>query len=103
MRQAGQSYEKTLTEFVGFDSCHGKINSPPPVVNEVVLRVGVRDRTARASTASVRSWRRWSPPGRRVVTGFAGGRPKAREVLGFWPALVPKRLVRPAVTVETVP
>jgi hypothetical protein len=39
------------------------------------------------------------PPG---VTGFAGGRPKATEVLGYWPALIPKELVRPQVSVEEV-
>ena len=27
------------------------------------------------------------PPG---VTGFAGGRPKATEIIGYWPALVAK-------------
>ena len=27
------------------------------------------------------------PPG---VTGFAGGRPKATEIIGFWPALLGK-------------
>ena len=36
------------------------------------------------------------PPG---VTGFAGGRPKATEVIGFWPALVRKDLIRTSVTV----
>ena len=39
------------------------------------------------------------PPG---VTGFAGGRPKATEVLGFWPALIDKSLVEPVVEVEEV-
>ncbi len=40
------------------------------------------------------------PPG---VTGFAGGRPKATEVLGYWPALIPKRPAsRPQVVVEEV-
>jgi hypothetical protein len=36
------------------------------------------------------------------VTGFAGGRPKAAEVLGYWPALIPKRFVQPEVRVEAV-
>ena len=39
------------------------------------------------------------PPG---VTGFAGGRPKATEVLGFWPALIPKDRVQTEVSVEEV-
>ena len=39
------------------------------------------------------------PPG---VTGFAGGRPKATEVLGYWPTLIPKDRVRARVDVEEV-
>jgi len=39
------------------------------------------------------------PPG---VTGFAGGRPKATEVIGFWPALLDKSRVHARVTVEEV-
>jgi hypothetical protein len=102
LRHAGYSYEETLTEYLGVDSCHGPIAPPPPVVNEVVLRVGVRDpdrekvdRFGKELAPLVTS----GPPG---VTGFAGGRPKATEVLGYWPALVPKRLVRTAVSVEPV-
>jgi len=36
------------------------------------------------------------PPG---VTGFAGGRPKATEVIGFWPALMHKRHLETSVSV----
>ena len=41
------------------------------------------------------------PPG---VTGFAGGRPKAQEVVAYWPALVDRREVEPRldVTVEAI-
>ena len=40
------------------------------------------------------------PPG---VTGYAGGRPKAQEIVAYWPALVRKELVDPhvRVTVES--
>jgi len=102
LRQAGHTYDDTSTELVGVDSCHGPITPAPGVVNEVVLRVGVRDadrakvdRFGQELAPLVTS----GPPG---VTGFAGGRPKATEVLGFWPALIPKRLVDPAVAVEEV-
>ena len=91
-----------FTEFVGVDSCHGSITPPPSPVNEVVLRVGVKDR----SRAKVDRFGKEiaplvtsGPPG---VTGFAGGRPKATEVLGFWPALIAKDRVEPKVVVEEV-
>jgi hypothetical protein len=40
------------------------------------------------------------PPG---VTGFAGGRPKATEIIGFWPALVDKELIETRVEVFDAP
>jgi hypothetical protein len=102
LREAGCRFEETSTEFLGVDSCHGSITPPPRTVNEVVLRVGVRDadrsavdRFGRELAPLVTS----GPPG---VTGFAGGRPKATEVLGYWPALIPKHLVAPRVSVEEV-
>jgi hypothetical protein len=36
------------------------------------------------------------PPG---VTGFAGGRPKAQEVINYWPALISKDNIEPVVKV----
>jgi hypothetical protein len=102
LRRAGHDYRETLTELVGLDSCHGAIPPPPDRVNEVVLRVGVKDpdrdkvdRFGKELAPLVTS----GPPG---VTGFAGGRPKATEVLGYWPALIPRDRVHPKVTVEEV-
>ena len=102
LRRSGCTYEETSTEFLGVDSCHGSIAKVPEQVNEVVLRVGVRDadhakvdRFGKELAPLVTS----GPPG---VTGFAGGRPQAREVLGYWPALIAKDLVQPVVTVEEV-
>ena len=103
LRQAGFTYEKTVTELVGLDSCHGPIPGPPPDVHEVVLRVGVKDgdrarvdRFGKELAPLVTS----GPPG---ITGFAGGRPKATEVLGYWPALIPKDRITTHVDVEEVP
>ena len=39
------------------------------------------------------------PPG---VTGFAGGRPKATEIISYWPALMSKDKVKTTVSVEEV-
>ena len=33
------------------------------------------------------------------VTGFAGGRPKASDVVAYWPALLAKEAVEPRVTI----
>ncbi len=102
LERSGHRFEETITEFLGVDSCHGPLTPPGSRINEVVLRVGVKDRDrnkverfGKELAPLVTS----GPPG---VTGFAGGRPHATEVLGFWPALIPKGLVRPQVVVEEV-
>ena len=83
--------EERLVEFLGANVCHAGIpaaeNGAP---SEIVLRMGVKgadrekvDRFGMELVPLVTS----GPPG---VTGFAGGRPKATEIIGFWPALVGK-------------
>ncbi len=39
------------------------------------------------------------PPG---VTGFAGGRPRATDIVSYWPALMDKNSVTTRVNVEEV-
>jgi hypothetical protein len=34
------------------------------------------------------------------VTGFAGGRPKVEDIVAYWPALVNKSVVTPAVEIR---
>jgi len=94
--------DERLVELVGTNVCHAGIAPAPAEPAEVVLRLGVRspdrakvDRFGMEIAPLVTS----GPPG---VTGFAGGRPKATEVIGFWPALLDKSRVRARVTVEEV-
>ncbi len=98
----GFSYapEERLEEYLGSGVCHAGIPSAMQAdPAEVVLRMGVKG-TQRASVDRfglelvplVTS----GPPG---VTGFAGGRPKATEIIGFWPALLAKRHVTARVSI----
>jgi len=92
--------EERLTEFLGANVCHAGIRAAdaadPP---EVVLRLGVkgpdRERVERFGMELVPLVTS-GPPG---VTGFAGGRPKATEIIGFWPALVRKEQIQARVSV----
>jgi hypothetical protein len=88
--------ENKCVEFLGAGVCHEGIT---PVVDppEVVLRIGVKDkdktkvnRFGMEIVPLVTS----GPPG---VTGFAGGRPKATEIISYWPALVGKDKIQPHV------
>ena len=94
--------EERMVEFVGANVCHDGIAIPgAQEPSEVVLRMGVKgpdrakvDRFGPELVPLVTS----GPPG---VTGFAGGRPKATEIIGYWPALLRKDLVKTHVTVFT--
>jgi len=100
LKRAGYAFTETRTEFLGVNSSHEGIVEEATDTPEVVLRVGVKDddrdkvdRFGRELAPLVTS----GPPG---VTGFAGGRPKATEAIAFWPALIPRELVKVKVTVE---
>ncbi len=102
LARAGVRFEQTLTELVGVDACHGRLTREGARPGEVVLRVGVKDRSKSAVDRFGKELAPLVTTGPPGVTGFAGGRPKATEVLGYWPALIPKRLVEPRVVVEEV-
>ena len=100
LKLAGCVYDDTLTEYLGLSSCHGSINSDPKSINEIVLRLSVKDsdkekvnRFGKEIAPLITS----GPPG---VTGFAGGRPKAQEIISYWPTLIPKELVKTEVDVK---
>ena len=69
--------------------------SPPPVdAPEVLLRLSVRDHDSgkiEAFGKLVPAVILSGPPGVAVT----GGRPQAQEVVAYWPALVPRDLVKP--------
>lgn len=99
----GLRFDEVRAELVGWDATHGHLAGPPPPdLPEVQLRVAVRgqrredvDRFTREIAPLVLA----GPPS---VTGFAGGRPRTREVMAFWPALVPRQVVESQLRVEVL-
>lgn len=94
--------EERFVEILGTNVCHAGILKPPADPGEVILRVGARsndreklNRLGMEVVPVVTS----GPPG---ITGYAGGRPKAREVISYWPALISRDKVKCSVSVEEV-
>ena len=94
-----EAYEDTITQYVGWDSCHPPLTDAEP--GEVLLQVAVRDRDGR----KIR--RHFAPqlvpkvlstiPG---ITYLADqGRPRASGVVGYWPALISRDRMRVRVVV----
>jgi hypothetical protein len=96
------SKEERFVEIVGTNACHAGMMAAPAEPAEVVLRIGAKgndqaklDRLGMEIVPLVTS----GPPG---VTGFAGGRPKATEIISYWPALLSKGKVQCQVSVEEI-
>jgi hypothetical protein len=94
----GLEFEDTLAEHVGASACWGPL-APPTDPPEVLLRLSVRD----GERAKIEAFSKMvpavilsGPPGVAVT----GGRPQAQEVVAYWPALVPRDLVRPTLVTE---
>jgi Acyclic terpene utilisation family protein AtuA len=101
LERLGLKFDHILTEFVGANATHGPLaGEPSPDLAEVQLRVGVRGEDKKAIerfTKEIAPLILTGPPG---VTGFAGGRPKVEEIVAYWPALIPKELIKPRVEVR---
>ncbi len=94
-------FDEIRTEFVGYNSTHGplatKLNEDK--INEIMLRISVRSRdyeSIKRFGMEIAPLILTGPPS---VTGFAGGRPRPKEVIAYWPALIPKKLVNPQVKI----
>jgi hypothetical protein len=93
--------EHRTVEVLGTGVCYEGMGSFGEPI-EVVLRVGVRDEDKRKVDRfgmELASLLTSGPPG---LTGFAGGRPKASEIVAFWPALMGKDKVSTTTTVTEV-
>lgn len=103
LRDLGLTFEAILTEYVGVNATHGPLAGPPsPDAPEVQLRVGVRSPDLAAVDRFTREIAPLILNGPPTVTGFAGGRPKPEEIVAYWPALIDKTEVRPAVELVRV-
>jgi Acyclic terpene utilisation family protein AtuA len=96
----GLKFDAVRSDFVGVNATHGALaGEPSPDIAEVVLRIAVRA----ADKVTVEQFTRGLVPialnGPPSVTGLGSGRPKAEEVIAYWPALVPKSMVAPEVAV----
>ena len=85
---------------MGLSSCHGlKIGEFSPKNNEIVLRLSVRDKDKKKVVRFGKELApviTTGPPG---ITGFSGGRPRAQEIIAFWPCLIDKKHIKTKVVV----
>lgn len=104
LEHLGLEFEAIHTEFVGANATHGSLalrDVDVAAIPEVQLRIGVRARDEKPVDRFTREIAPLILNGPPSVTGFAGGRPKPEEIVAYWPALIDKRMVHPAVEMIT--
>jgi hypothetical protein len=95
----GLAFDEIHTEFLGVNACHGPVAAPSRDPAEVQLRIGVRGQDQRAVERFTRELIPLvlnGPPG---ATGFGEGKPPVREIVAYWPALIPREEIRTTVSV----
>jgi hypothetical protein len=97
----GARFDAIRTEFVGWNAAHGSLAGPPREDQpEVQLRFAVRAPEKKPIEMFARELAPLVLTGPPTVTGFAGGRPKAEEIVAYWPALIDRKQIEPHLRVE---
>jgi hypothetical protein len=98
-RLADLKFDEIYTELLGVNACHGPVAPPIADPPEVQLRIGVRGQDKRAVERFTRELIPLvlnGPPG---ATGFGEGKPPVREIVAYWPALIPREEIQTTVSV----
>ena len=97
----GLQFDEIRSEFIGYNATHELLAKEidEDNINEIVLRVAVRSHDRNAIKRFGQEIAPLILTGPPSVTGFAGGRPKPSDVVAYWPALIPKKLVTPKVKI----
>jgi hypothetical protein len=99
LESLGLHFEEIYTEFLGSNACHGPVARTCPDPPEVQVRIGVRGRDRKAVDRFTRELIPLvlgGPPG---ATGYGEGRPSVREIVAYWPALIPRDEIRQSIEV----
>jgi Acyclic terpene utilisation family protein AtuA len=100
MDRMGLKFDAIHSDFVGVNACHGDMaEEPSPDIAEVALRLAVRGTDKAAVERFTRELVPIALNGPPSVTGLGAGRPKAEEIVAYWPALIAKSLVAPVTAV----
>jgi hypothetical protein len=101
LKNLGLEFDGIRTEFIGYNSTHESLAEQidEDKINEIVLRVSVRSKSRETINRFGQEIAPLILTGPPSVTGFASGRPKPKDVIAYWPALIPKNLVKPIVKI----
>jgi len=90
VQELGLKFDAMHTEYFGVNALHGSIAPSCVEPAEVQLRMGVRGADRKAVDRFTRELIPLVLSGPPTATGYGEGRPSVREVIAYWPALVPR-------------
>jgi hypothetical protein len=99
LRQLGLEFEDIHSDIFGLNACHGPAAPPAPDLPEVQFRIAVRGQDRKAVERFTREIAPLVLAGPPTATGFGEGRPPVREVVAYWPALIPRSAIDTRVEV----
>ncbi len=101
LQNLGLMFDEIRTDFIGYNATHETLAKKldEDDINEITMRVAVRSHDYKSVARFGREIAPLILTGPPAVTGFAGGRPKPSDVVAYWPALLPKHLVKPEVKI----
>ena len=100
LEMLGLKFGDIRTEFVGAGALHGELAGPvSPDIPEVLLRIAVRSEDKSAVERFAKELAPLALAGPPTVCGLHSGRPKAEEIVAYWPALIPRRFCHPGIQV----
>ena len=97
LKQKGFEFEDAKSEYLGHSSCSKDMFINKSDINEIVLRLSVKDHNKdkiKRFTKELAPVITNGPPG---ITGFSGGRPKVQSIIAYWPTLISKDLINTKV------
>ena len=99
LHDAGLALDSIHSEFFGINACHAHLAPVIPEPAEVQLRIGVRSSDRAAVDRFTRELIPLVLSGPPTATGYGEGRPAVREMVAYWPTLVPRAFVEPRIQV----
>ena len=101
LENLGLKFDEVLTEYIGYNACHGALSeNANPDPEEVMMRIGVRGQDYKSIERFGKEIAPLILTGPPNVTGFAGGRPKPSDVVAYYPALIKKEFIDSRLKVE---
>ena len=96
----GLKFDAIHSDFVGVNATHGSMAGEPSAdIAEVALRIGVRSMDKAVVERFTKDLIPIALNGPPAVTGLGAGRPKVEEIVAYWPAVIPKEMVAPEISV----